>query len=296
MAHDYEEVTDSMLRAARPRWPIWALVAVAVAGGATVAVLLLRELQRSRNETAVAQAKALEAQGRLEVAQRAQSDAAARLERLEADRTELTALRNELTRDVQAKEEELATVKSATDELQERMKAEIAKGEIRLSQANGRLTVDLVDKILFDSGDARISKRGEGVLTRLGGALARIGDRQIQVAGHTDDAPISARLRARYPTNWELSTCRATNVVRFLEERAHLPPARLVAMGYGPNRPVASNSTPRGRARNRRIEILLAPALAPAPSHAEPAKDEASTPPPAPRAKLAGKRYAKRRQ
>ena len=86
-------------------------------------------------------------------------------------------------------------------------------------------------------------------------------------------------------------------MVRFLEERAHIPPGRLVAVGHGPNRPVASNSTPRGRARNRRIEILLAPALAPAPSHVELARSEAATPPAsAPKAKVAGKRYAKRKQ
>ena len=103
------------------------------------------------------------------------------------------------------------------------MKDEIAKGDIRLSQSGGKLRVDLVDKILFDSGEAVISKRGEGVLARVGAVLATIDDKQIQVSGHTDSNPISEKLAAQFPTNWELSVARAINVVRFLEEKASVP-------------------------------------------------------------------------
>jgi chemotaxis protein MotB len=75
--------------------------------------------------------------------------------------------------------------------------------------------------------------------------------------------PINSKLIEKYPTNWELSTARATQVVRFLAEKANLPPQRLVASGYGEFHPIASNKTPVGRAKNRRIEILLTPMLAP---------------------------------
>ena len=115
------------------------------------------------------------------------------------------------------------------------------------------------------------------MLSRVGAVLARVEDKQIQVAGHTDGAPISARLAERYPSNWELSTSRATNVVRFLEEKAHVPPRRLVASGHGPFHPIASNATPAGRARNRRIEILLTPALDAAPLKTATARSEPAT-------------------
>jgi len=96
-----------------------------------------------------------------------------------------------------------------------------------------------------------------------GAVLATIDDKQIQVSGHTDKTPISGKLTSQFPSNWELSAARATNVVRFLSEKANLPPQRLVATGYAEYHPIASNKTAAGRARNRRIEILLTPSLAP---------------------------------
>jgi chemotaxis protein MotB len=96
---------------------------------------------------------------------------------------------------------------------------------------------------------------------RVGAILAAINDKQIQVSGHTDQLPIGEKRSAQFPTNWELSVARATNVVRFLQEKANVPGDRLVASGYGEFHPVASNKTSAGRARNRRIEILLTPLL-----------------------------------
>jgi len=133
-----------------------------------------------------------------------------------------------------------------------------------VAEAGGKLRVDLVDKVLFDSGEAQISKRGEGVLGRVGAVLAQIDDKQIQVSGHTDNQRvIGEKLLSQFPTNWELSSARAVNVVRFLREKANVPAQRLVASGYADLHPIASNKTPAGRARNRRIEILLTPLLDP---------------------------------
>jgi len=87
--------------------------------------------------------------------------------------------------------------------------------------------------------------------------------KQIQVSGHTDSNPISEKLAPQFPTNWELSVTRAVNVVRFLEEKANVPARNLIATGYGQYHPIASNKSAAGRARNRRIEILLTPSLAP---------------------------------
>jgi Flagellar motor protein len=184
---------------------------------------------------------------------------------LEADKAALTAARDNLARSVEEKSSELATLKSTTDKLREKMKDEIAKGDIQLTESGGKLRVGLVDKILFESGEASVSKRGEGVLARVGAVLAGIEDRQIQVSGHTDNTPISDKLKQQYPTNWELSVARATNVVRFLQDKAAVPADRLVASGSGEYQPIASNRTAAGRAKNRRIELLLTPSLAPRP-------------------------------
>jgi chemotaxis protein MotB len=198
-----------------------------------------------------------------EEAEKAKKALEERLKTVEDEKAGVEAARAALQKSVDEKSSELAELKGTYDKLNEKMKDEIAHGDILLTQSGGRLRVDLVDKILFESGDARISKRGESVLSRVGSVLADIEDKQIQVSGHTDNEPISDKLKAQYPTNWELSVARATNVVRFLQEQAKVPPDRLVASGYGEHHPVASNKNPRGRARNRRIELLLTRPFAP---------------------------------
>ncbi|MFL5320537.1 MAG: OmpA family protein [Myxococcaceae bacterium] len=183
-------------------------------------------------------------------------------EQLEQSKQEKSAISNEkdaLAEDLQKKEQEIARLKATYDQLNDKLKNEIGKGEILLSEANGKIRVDLVDKVLFDSGQADLSPRGQEVLGRVAGVLKDVDDKTIQVSGHTDDSPITDKLLTRYPTNWELSVARAVNVVRFLSEQGKVPQKRLMAAGYGEFRPVASNATAAGRAANRRIEILLAP-------------------------------------
>jgi chemotaxis protein MotB len=198
-----------------------------------------------------------------EASEQGRRELAIKLQALATQKAELEVARVSLQKTVEEKASELAELKGTFENLQEKMKEEIAKGEIALSQTGGRLKVDMVDKILFDSGSANISRRGESVLARVGGVLAKVGDKQLQVSGHTDNQPISRKLRRQFPTNWELSTSRAMTVVRFLQDRAEVPPERLVASGYGEHHPIDSNRTSAGRSRNRRIEILLTPALAP---------------------------------
>jgi chemotaxis protein MotB len=186
-----------------------------------------------------------------------------KVEKLETENADLKTAKDALARDVEAKTGELEQLKGTADNLQAQMKDEIARGDVRLTESGGKLRVDLVDKILFESGEASISKRGEGILAKVGAVLAQIDDKTIQVSGHTDNLPLGDKLTTQFPTNWELSAARAVNVVRFLAEKASVPPQRLVASGYGEWSPIASNKSPAGRARNRRIEIILAPALAP---------------------------------
>ena len=239
-------------------WLLFLLAACAL--GAVVYYgrdLLLAERNRgdsSRKELNEVNVKLAEA----EAARRALEE---RVKDLETDKASLSESMTALAEDLQQKEAELAKLKATYDTLEDRMQAEIKKGEVHLTQTAGRIKVDLVDKVLFDSGQAELSPRGVEVLTRIAGVLSQIDDKQIQVSGHTDDAPILNDLKQRFPTNWELSSARAVNVVRFLSEKGGVPPKRLVAAGHGPYQPVASNGTPQGRAQNRRIEILLTPVL-----------------------------------
>ncbi|MCA1663153.1 MAG: flagellar motor protein MotB, partial [Myxococcales bacterium] len=169
----------------------------------------------------------------------------------------------ELSKDVASKDEELTKLKATETELKNKLKAELSSGDISLTEDGGKLRVGLVDKVLFNSGEAAINKRGENVLMRVGSILAGIADRQILVSGHTDETPIGEKRASQFASNWELSVARATNVVRFLQDKATVPGERLVASGYGEFHPVASNKTSTGRAKNRRIEILLVPTMAP---------------------------------
>lgn len=196
------------------------------------------------------------------------NDTAKKLQDAEATLASLQTERDALSADLKAKEEELAKLKATYDDLSEKLNSEIQQGDIELTQRGERIQVDLIDKILFDSGKAEISEKGKEVLSRLGAAIAGVENKLIQVAGHTDDSPIVNELKATYPTNWELSSARAVNVVRYLTETAGVPSKRLVAAGFGQFQPVASNRNHKGRARNRRIEVLLMPTL-----DAKPASD-----------------------
>ena len=139
------------------------------------------------------------------------------------------------------------------------LKDQIAAHEIRIEEMEGRLKVTFVDKILFDSGSARINSRGQSSLLDFAHSFNGGNGQQIVVEGHTDDVPVGEALRTKFPSNWELSTARATAVVRFLQEEAGVTPDRLAASGYGSHRPIAVNDTEEGRSQNRRIEIILVP-------------------------------------
>jgi chemotaxis protein MotB len=177
--------------------------------------------------------------------------------RLEQEKRDLG---ERLEKELVARKARLAHLKSTYDELVEKMEAEIERGEITISELQGKLTVNLVERILFDSGSADIKPGGFQVLRRVGEILKPAADKNIRVEGHTDNVPISPRLQQTFPTNWELSTARASNVVRFLQGETGISGSRLTACGFGPYRPIATNSTAAGRAQNRRIQIVLAAA------------------------------------
>lgn len=144
------------------------------------------------------------------------------------------------------------TYQALTAQLQSEIKAD----EVRIKQLQGQLTVTMVDEILFASGSAEMHAKGRSTLEKIVGALQGAPDKRVVVRGYTDNEPIGPALRARYPSNWELSTARSSDVVRFLQAKG-IDPKRLEAAGYGEYQPVAPNTTPAGRKENRRIEIVL---------------------------------------
>jgi len=164
--------------------------------------------------------------------------------------------------DLTAKAEKTEQLEKATqtyEDLQKKLEEEIRDGKIQLTEMKNRLTMTMVDKILFASGSADVSKEGKLVLDKVIPVLKEIKDKRIQVEGHTDNVQIFSAIKAKYPTNWELSTARATQVVRYLQEDGGIDATLLSATGYSEFQPVAPNDTAEGKSKNRRIEIVLLP-------------------------------------
>ncbi len=143
--------------------------------------------------------------------------------------------------------------------IQTSLKDQIAAQEVEVIEAENKLKVIFVDKILFDSGSADVNPAGKELLRVLAKSLRENENQNIVIEGHTDNVSLSAYLMKRFPSNWELSTARASAVARFFQEEGGIDPQWLSARGYSFYRPVASNDTAEGRRQNRRIEIVLGP-------------------------------------
>jgi len=139
----------------------------------------------------------------------------------------------------------------------QKLKKMIDAGQLKVATRAGRLVIQLPNDVLFDSGQTAIKPAGKEALGQLAKVLVTVRGRAFQVGGHTDNVPIQT---ARFPSNWELSTARAVEVVKRLIAQSEDPHA-LSAAGYGEFDPVAANDSPEGRAKNRRIELTLQPNL-----------------------------------
>jgi chemotaxis protein MotB len=173
---------------------------------------------------------------------------------LEAENTKL----KENVAELKKKEAEVQSESNTYKQLTQEMKGEIAKGQITISELKGKLTLDVVDKILFASGQAEVTKEGLAVLKRVIDILKNVKDKAIRIEGHTDNVRIKGALVKQYPTNWELSAARAINVAKYLQQQ-EIDPTLLSATAFGEYKPIANNDTPEGRAKNRRIAIILLP-------------------------------------
>lgn len=165
-----------------------------------------------------------------------------------------TNLQLEMMREIEAETKQRNEIYA---QFVERLQGMIDAGQLSVKIRNGRITIELPNNVLFDSGRAQLNDDGKQALKQVAGILVQFQDRRFQVEGHTDDQPINSPL---YPSNWELSTARALSVVHLLIE-SDVEPMNLSAAGFGEYQPQSDNTTSEGRQYNRRIEIVMLPNL-----------------------------------
>lgn len=157
---------------------------------------------------------------------------------------------------LQVREKKAEQMKKVARSISEVMAPYATQGQVAVIETDRGITVEINDSLLFAAGRAELAPAAEQAIRGVGGVFAET-EFPVTIEGHTDNIPISTPL---YPSNWELSAVRSTTVLRLMMQ-AGVAPARLTAIGYGDQRPVADNSTPEGRARNRRVAIQLEAAV-----------------------------------
>ncbi|MCD0476443.1 OmpA family protein [Flavobacterium sp. EDS] len=184
----------------------------------------------------------LEAKGKALAAEQARLDKTAkRLDELEAM--------------IAAKE---AAMKKLKETLSKALNGFEGKG-LTVEQKNGKVYVSMENKLLFNSGSWSVGSEGKKAVVELGKVLGDNPDLSVLIEGHTDDDPYIGS--GVITNNWDLSTKRATAIVAILSENSKINKQKLTAAGRGEFSPLASNATPEGKAKNRRIEIILTPRL-----------------------------------
>ncbi len=193
----------------------------------------------------------------LETAKREGAACEERRKQLESElSSELSATKNEL----EALRKQRAEVDEQFSELTAKLQSMIDAGDLEVYMRRGLIMIGLPSQVLFSSGKAELSERGQKALAKIATVLAEMPERRVQVAGHTDNEPIGEKLKLEWQDNWELSAARALTVTRFLVGKGVKPEA-LAATGHGEFDPVADNRHTSGRKKNRRIELILVPDL-----------------------------------
>ncbi len=154
--------------------------------------------------------------------------------------------------DTPERKQAAARMKKVAKSVLDAMQPLIKNGQVRVTQSPRGVTVEINASVLFNSGDAVLQTASTETLAAVADVLRGV-ENEIQVEGHTDNIPINS---PAYPSNWELSSARAGSVVRLFSEMG-VPAERMVAIGYADNRPLDTNASPDGRARNRRVNVLI---------------------------------------
>ena len=152
-------------------------------------------------------------------------------------------------------------LKSASKSLIAELERELKDKLLTIKELKEKLTITLVDSLLFDFGKATITTEGREALDKVGNIVRNIHDMQIWIVGHTDNVPIKNEYLYKFPSNWELSAARASAVTNYFQKNNTIDPKDLTVIGRSFYEPVATNDTAEGRAKNRRVEIIIAPKL-----------------------------------
>ena len=155
--------------------------------------------------------------------------------------------------------EDIHSLQKAVEDMRTSMKNEIKAKSVSVNQNSpASIQVIMQQQLMFASGSSDISSAGRKTLVKFAEALKHApASANIRIVGHTDNLPVSRKLKHQYADNWALSTARAAAVARFLVWGTHLEPKRLHIEGSGSTQPIASNDTEEGRAKNRRIELFV---------------------------------------
>jgi len=191
----------------------------------------------------------------LEEKERALAAEQARLEKLEKDLAARSKRVNELEGLIAAKDAKMNALKDAISKALTDFEG---KG-LTVEQRDGKVYVSMENKLLFNSGSWAVNADGRQAVNQLGNVLAQNPDISVLIEGHTDNVPYGGN--GPLKDNWDLSTKRATAIVQILRENNSIDPQNLTAAGRGEYAPVASNDTAEGKAKNRRIEVILTPKL-----------------------------------
>lgn len=150
------------------------------------------------------------------------------------------------------KQQRRENMKAVAGNLLNVMEPLVKGGQVKVTESNRGISIEINASLLFAPAQAVLNKESIQVLTAVGKVLAN-DTHQVQIEGYTDNLPISSPV---FPSNWELSSARASSVTRLFVENG-VAPGRIVVIGYADNRPVDSNDTPEGRARNRRVTVMI---------------------------------------
>lgn len=184
---------------------------------------------------------------------------------LAAEAARLTSLQRKLeerSRRVEELEGMIAAKDAQMRKLKDAISAALTNFEgngLTVEQRDGKVYVSMENKLLFESGSWAVNARGREAVEALGNVLAQNKEIAVLIEGHTDNIPYGGN--GNLTDNWDLSTKRATAIVTLLTENAGIPKDNLTAAGRGEYAPIAGNDTADGRAKNRRIEVILAPKL-----------------------------------
>ena len=173
--------------------------------------------------------------------------------------SQLTKIRKKLIRF----EDKIRLQNQVFKDLKNQFRYAIKKKSVKVLRKKQRVVIRIASNKLFRSGRAKVKKQGKSLLKKIALAIKRYSNREIQIQGHTDNVQIKGQLAEKWETNWELSTARATSVLRYLVEVGDVDPRNSSAAGLGEFNPIASNNSKKGKSLNRRIEIIIYPPNSP---------------------------------